>query len=575
MTLKPLWQPDPQNIKKTEIYEFQQLIKKKYGLKKDSYQELHTWSVAHPSLFWEEVWKFCDIIASKPYKKVMGKPKMPGTKWFEGAKLNFSENLLRFKDNRIALILHREDGKIKKTTYRELNNLVSSLQASLKKQGLKVGDRVASLLPNCTDTVIAMLASTSLGAVWSSCSPEFGEQGILDRFSQIEPTILFAPQGYEYNGKFYNILDKIKNIQAAIPSIKSTIISASGRNASENIAISQFKNAYYYSDLCHASKKATTPEFVQLPFDHPLYIMYSSGTTGVPKCIVHGAGGTLIQHLKELKLHVDLKRNDVISYYTTCGWMMWNWLISALACGSTLVLYDGSAVYPHENQLWKLSHMHKISVLGASPKYFSTCEKAQIHPIKEFDLSSLRCILSTGSPLAIDNFKWIYAHVKKDVQLASICGGTDIISCFMLGNPTLPVYAGEIQSLGLGMDVKVYDDNAQPVIEKKGELVCTTPFPSMPVSFWNDPHGEKYHKAYFDVYPNTWRHGDFIELTKHGGIIVYGRSDATLKPGGVRIGTAEIYRVVESHPKILDSIVVGHTIDNDTEIVLFVVLKNN
>ncbi len=552
------------------MYEFEQLIQKKYSLTFKSYKELHQWSVDNPALFWEEVWKFCDVVAGKPYKKVMGKPKMPGTKWFEGATLNFSENLLKFKDSAPALIYHREDGETLTVSYRELNNSVAKLQSALKHAGLKTGDRVASLLPNSIETVVGMLASASLGAVWSSCSPEFGEQGILDRFSQIKPKILFAPGGYFYNGTFYNIVDKLKKIQKAIPSIQRTIICAP-----QEMDMSQLKNTTYYSDVFTGPEGDKNPEFLQLPFDHPLYIMYSSGTTGVPKCIVHGAGGTLIQHLKELKLHTDLRRTDRICYYTTCGWMMWNWLVSSLACGATLVLYDGSAVYPHENQLWKLTEQHKISVLGASPKYFSTCEKVAVNPMKEFDLSSLRCILSTGSPLAIDNFKWIYSHVKKDVQLASICGGTDIISCFMLGNPTLPVYAGEIQSMGLGMDVKVYNEEAQSVIGEKGELVCTTPFPSMPIGFWNDSDGKKYHHAYFDNYPNTWRHGDFIELTKHGGVIVYGRSDATLKPGGVRIGTAEIYRVVESHPKILDSIVVGHTRDNDTEIVLFVVLKKN
>ena len=567
--LKPLWKPDSQKIKKTQLYEFQQLIKKKYSLKSDSYAELHTWSVTNPALFWEEVWKFCGIISSKPYKKVMGTPHMPGTKWFHGAQLNFAENLLRFSDEKAALIYHQEDGETLSLSYRALNNAVAKFQPALKHEGLKTGDRVASLLSNSIETVVGMLASTSLGGVWSSCSPEFGEQGILDRFSQIKPKILFAPHGYRYNGKFYNILDKLKKIQDSIPSITCTIICAP-----KSIDISHLKNTYYYSDLFLELEGDKNPEFVQLPFDHPLYIMYSSGTTGVPKCIVHSAGGTLIQHLKELKLHVDLKREDVISYYTTCGWMMWNWLISSLACGGTVVLYDGSAVYPHENQLWKLTEEHKISVLGASPKYFSTCEKAGVDPIKECDLSSLRTLLSTGSPLAIENFKWIYSHIKKDVQLASICGGTDIISCFMLGCPTLPVYPGEIQCLGLGMDVKVYNDEGKSVIGEKGELVCTTPFPSMPIYFWNDPDGKKYYKAYFDMYPKTWRHGDFIELTKHGGIIVYGRSDATLKPGGVRIGTSEIYRVVESHPKILDSIVVGHNVDNDTEIILFVVLKN-
>ncbi|MBI2608220.1 MAG: acetoacetate--CoA ligase [Deltaproteobacteria bacterium] len=575
-----LWKPSQEKIQKTQMYSFLKHVQKKYSLSNDSYQTLHTWSVKNPALFWEEVWKFCGVIASKDYTQVMGKPLMPGTKWFQGAKLNFAENLLRFKDERPALIYHREDGEMITWSYAKLYKQVMQLAFILKNDfGVQKNDRVASLLPNCIDTVVAMLATTALGAIWSSCSPDFGFKGILDRFGQIEPKVLFAPSFYHYNGKTFPVLDKVKMIQKALPSLKHTVISTFD---SPVIPLEKGIQDYERIGVCFFShvlekKKSSNSEqfFEQLPFDHPVYIMYSSGTTGIPKCIVHGAGGTLLQHLKELKLHTDLKREDIITYYTTCGWMMWNWLVSSLACGSTLVLYDGATVYPTTDQLWKLAEQHKITVLGSSPKYFSACEKAHVEPSKNIDLSSLRTILSTGSPLSEENFKWIYKHVKKDVELASICGGTDIISCFMLGNSMLPVYSGEIQSLGLGMDVKVYDENAKPVVGKKGELVCETPFPSMPVSFWNDPDGKKYKKAYFENYPGVWRHGDFVELTKHGGVIVYGRSDATLNPGGVRIGTAEIDRIVETHPDILDSIVVGHNADNDIEIVLFVVLKKN
>ncbi len=564
--MKPLWKPDQKKLKKTHMVRFLKIIQEKHHLKKDNYQSLHQWSVKNPALFWEEVWKYCEIKASSPYKQVMGELKMPGTKWFSESRLNFAENLLRYRDDKTALIYQGEDGAPSKLTYKELYVQVAKGAHALKNEGLKKGDRVASFLPNCIETVIAMLATTSLGAIWSSCSPDFGLQGILDRFSQIEHKILFAPNGYSYNGKFFDVTEKVKAVQKSLPSLKRVVILDPSLSAQDDRWVSwdQFLD-----------NEAQEIEFEQLPFDHPIYILYSSGTTGVPKCIVHGAGGTLIQHLKELTLHTDLNREDTIFYYTTCGWMMWNWQVSSLARGTTLFLYDGNAVYPKANRLWELAEKFGITILGASPKYFSACQKEGVIPIKENNLSKLRAILSTGSPLSIEEFQWIYSSVKKDVLVASISGGTDLISCFMLGNPMLPVYAGEIQCLGLGMDVHVFNEQGKEVLGKKGELVCATPFPSMPLYFWNDPENKKYHQTYFETYPNVWRHGDYIEITKNGGVIVYGRSDATLKPSGVRIGTAEIYRVVEAHPAITDSIVVGHRSDNDIEIVLFVVLKNN
>ncbi|HSR17034.1 MAG TPA: acetoacetate--CoA ligase, partial [Ignavibacteriaceae bacterium] len=449
----------------------------------------------------------------------------------------------------------------------------ASLAHSLKQMGLKEGDRAAGFITNIPEAVIAMLTVTSIGAVWSSASPDFGFNGILDRFGQIQPKVLFAVEEYQYNGNLISCTEKIERLAENIPEIEKIILIPNYHDLQSPIQkkSSKIKNSVYIDEILF--DQINEIEFRQLPFDHPVYIMYSSGTTGKPKCIVHGAGGTLLQHFKELSLHTNLTRNDTITYYTTCGWMMWNWLVSSLNIGAAVFLYDGSPVYPSPNALWKKIDEEKISIFGTSPKYLNLFSQNDIQIKKEFDLSSLKTVLSTGAPLPENIFKWIYSSVKNDIQLSSISGGTDIISCFMLGNPNLPVYAGELQCRGLGMKVESFDENGKPVINKKGELVCTKPFPSMPVFFWNDPQGEKYRSAYFDYYPGIWRHGDFIQITEKGTIIIYGRSDATLNPGGVRIGTAEIYNVIETMEEISDSLVIGQKWKDDVRVILFVVLK--
>ena len=569
---KPLWTPLQDRVINSNISKFIGYVSKKNGQKISSYDELYNWSVNETEEFWKAIWEVSGIIHSKKYKKVLSSKQMPGAKWFEGAKLNFAENLLRFRDNRTAIISSREGHPNVKLTYKQLYEKVASCAEGLKRLGVKKGDRVAGFVPNYPESIIAMLATTSLGALWSSCSPDFGLKGVLDRFGQIKPKILFAIEEYQYNGKSIDCSTRIQQITENIAEIQNVVIIEKFYDFKKT-RLNKKSKYLYFKGLVDFSTKAL--KFAQLPFDHPVYIMYSSGTTGVPKCIVHGAGGTLLQHYKEHVLHTDLKRKDIITYFTTCGWMMWNWLVSALQVGATIFLYDGSPVYPNSETLWKKLESEKISVFGTSPKFLTISQKTKIVPRKEFNLSSLKAILSTGSPLSAENFQWVYKSVKKDVQLSSISGGTDIISCFMLGNPILPVYSEEIQCRGLGMKVESFDENGNTIIGEKGELVCTKPFPSMPVFFWNDPDGKKYRSAYFEKYPGVWHHGDFIKITKQGGIIVYGRSDATLNPGGVRIGTAEIYRIVEAMDEISDSIVIGQNWKNDVRIILFVVLKND
>ncbi len=546
--------------------DFMRFAAERSGRSVESYNHLYDWSIDDPAAFWAAVWEYAGVIHSQPYSQIMTGNSMLETQWFPAARLNFAENLLRYKDNHVALISQSEVTPPTRLTYEDLYLQVAACATGFKELGVKQGDRVAALIPDTPEAIIGMLATTSLGAIWSSCSPDFGVKGILDRFGQIQPKVLLTTDGYAYNGKQYSLTETVNRIAERIPEIEQVvIISRPGKY--ETGATPKSLN---WHEL--VSNDSNDVEFVQVLFDHPVYIMYSSGTTGVPKCMVHGAGGTLLQHFKEHVLHTDLKRQDVITYYTTCGWMMWNWLVSALQVGATIYIYDGSPSHPSLDIFWRAIQDERITVFGTSPKYLSTCQNAGLKPMRKFDLSPLRAILSTGSPLSVGNFEWVYDKVKADVQLSSISGGTDIISCFMLGNPILPVVPGEIQCRGLGMKVEAYDESGKPLQDEVGELVCTAPFPSQPVYFWNDPDNTKYRSAYFEHYPGVWRHGDFIKITEHGGVIVYGRSDATLNPGGVRIGTAEIYAPVEAMSEIEDSLVIGQQWENDVRIVLFVKL---
>ena len=564
-----MWQPTEEQINNSQMMDYMQLVNQKFGLSLKKYLQLYDWSIERAEDFWGSFWEYSQIIHHSPYSQVVDDlGKMPGAKWFDGATLNFTENLLRYRDDKIAIHFYGEDGTQSSLSYRELHDQVSRLARSMREMGIVKNDRVAGFMPNIPETIITMLATASIGAIWSSCSPDFGIKGVLDRFQQIEPKLIFAADGYLYNGKTIDCLSKLKNILTYLPSIKKTIIVPFTGDSNTNV----IKNSMLWNDFLH--KDSGDIIFEQLPFDHPLYIMYSSGTTGLPKSIVHSAGGTLIQHLKELKLHTDLTQDDKIFYFTTCGWMMLNWLISSLAVGATIVLYDGSPLYPDGTALLKMADDLGITVFGTSAKYIASLESAGIKPKQISSFPKLRTILSTGSPLVEENFNFVYGEWKEDVQLASISGGTDIISCFALGNPILPVRRGELQCRGLGMKVESYNEKGMSVRNEKGELVCTQAFPSMPIYFWNDSNGKKYQSAYFDVYPNIWHHGDYLEINDFGGVKIYGRSDTTLNPGGIRIGTAEIYQTVERFNEVEDSLVIGQPWQNDERIILFLKMKD-
>jgi acetoacetyl-CoA synthetase len=567
---KVLWEPNETQITDANMTAFMKLVNERFDLGIESYGELHQWSIENIADFWATMWDYGGIVSSRDYDEVVDDAgKMPGAHWFSGARLNFAENHLRFRDDRIAIIFKGEERVQREITYAQLYDQVAKLAKSLREMGVKKDDRIAGFMPNMPETIIAMLATTSIGAIWSSCSPDFGIQGVLDRFGQIKPKVLFTADGYFYKNREFDSLEKISGILSHLDSIEKIVVVPYTNDTPE---IGGIPNSIMYDDFV-SQESGLEIEFEQLPFEHPVYIMYSSGTTGVPKCIVHGAGGTLIQHLKELTLHTDLRREDNIFYFTTCGWMMWNWLVGSLAVGATLILFDGNPFYPDPKALFTMAKELEMTVFGTSAKYLASVEGAGVR-IEEDELPSLRAILSTGSPLSVESFEYVYRDIKKDLVLSSIAGGTDIISCFVLGNPIGPVVAGEIQCKGLGMKVESLDDDGQPVFDQQAELVCSAPFPSMPVYFWNDENDAKYRAAYFERYPGVWHHGDYILITKQGGVIMYGRSDATLNPGGVRIGTAEIYRVVEKLNDIEDSIVVGQDWEDDVRVILFVKLKD-
>jgi acetoacetyl-CoA synthetase len=567
-----LWQPSVERQENANITRFMGLVRESYGVDVTEYAALYQWSIENPATFWDLLWQFADIKAERKGDVVLlHKDKMPGAIWFPDARLNYAENLLRHRDDcRFAISFHGENGVTWRLTYKDLYCRVSQLAQALRNDDIKPGDRVVGVLPNLPETIIAMLATASLGAIWSSCSPDFGVLGIVDRFSQITPKVLFVCDGYHFNGKVFERISQIEPLLKALPSVKKTVLIPylHSEPLKTNSQLTLWQD--YLADFSESHPIA----FIPMAFDDPLFILYSSGTTGPPKCIVHSVGGTLLQHLKEHKLHVDIHPGDRLFYYTTCGWMMWNWLASGLASGAELVLYDGSPLYPKADSLFDLIDELQINIFGVSAKYIDAIKKAAISPKNTHNLSSLNTILSTGSPLMPEGFDYVYDSIKPDVCLSSISGGSDIISCFVLGCPILPVRRGEIQCRGLAIDVDVYDDNGQSLQGEKGELVCKSPFPSMPIGFWNDPDQKQYHAAYFEKYPGVWWHGDYVVLTESGGMVIYGRSDAVLNPGGIRIGTAEIYRQVEQVDEVLESLVVGQEIAGDCRIILFVILRN-
>ncbi len=567
--IDPLWLPGARRLQEANINRFMQLIRSERDPGVRDYQDLYRFSIDSPKAFWRAIWEFGAVVGSPGDRTVEHYQRMPGAKWFPDASLNFAENLLRYRDDRVALVFKSETGLECSISYRQLYRQVAGVASSLRATGIEPGDRVAGYMPNLPETIVAVLATSSIGAVWSSCSPDFGIDGVVDRLDQIKPKILFCASAYTYNGKQHDCLSRVGEIQKRIDSIQKIIVIP---YIDDKPDLGKLDNAELLESFSNTD--ATEIEFVRLPFDHPVYILYSSGTTGIPKCITHGAGGTLLQILKEHLLHIDLKRTDRLFYYTTCGWMMWNWLANGLATGATIVLYEGSPFYPGPAAMFDLVDELGITIFGTGAKTISAWQKSGIKPRDTHSLVSLKSMLSTGSPLAPASFDYVYAHIKKDLCLSSIAGGTDIVSCFASGCPALPVYRGEIQCLALGMAVEILrDDGSNAAVNETGELCCTRSFPSMPVCFWGDENDSKYHAAYFEKYPDIWAHGDFANITEHGGMVIFGRSDATLNPGGVRIGTAEIYRQVENMDEVVESICIGQDWDDDVRVVLFVILR--
>jgi acetoacetyl-CoA synthetase len=568
----PLWTPSDERKRDANITRLIGAINSQYKTNIQSYPELYHWSVGNIADFWAATWDFTEIKASQRYERVVDDlTKFPGVEWFPGARLNFAENLLRYRDDQIAFIFKGETQTSKRMTYAELYDSVARLAQVLRETGVGVGDRVVGYMPNMIEAAVAMLAAASLGATWCSCATDIGAAAALERLGQVEPKVLITADGYFYKGKAFDTLDHAAEVARGIPSLKKVIVVSYTR---EKPDIAQIPNSAHYADFISREKNLEI-RFEQLPFDHPLYIMFSSGTTGKPKCMVQGAGGVLINHLKELLLHTDLKRSDTIFYITSCSWMMWNWLLSSLAVGATIVLYDGNPNYPDAGAMWKLIQDERVTIFGCSASYIHFLKKENVTPMKDFNLSSLREISQTGSPLSAEGFEYVYGAIKSDLHFNSIAGGTDINGCFAAGSPILPVYAGELQSAALAMKIKSYDEKGNPIHDQQGELVCEAPAPSMPLYFWNDADGAKYHNAYFNVYPNVWRHGDYVLIhADTGGVTFYGRSDAVLKPSGVRIGTSEIYAQMEKLPEIADSLAIGQNYQGDQRVILFVKLAS-
>ena len=564
---QPIWTPSPLRVADANLTRFMAFAAAR-GAPQGDYDALWDWSVSEPSRFWEAVFEFTAVVAARGDGPALRDgARMPGARWFEGARLNFAENLLRHAGGEPAIVFCNERGARREVSRDRLTAETARVAAGLRGAGVQAGDRVAGFLPNVPEAVVAMLATASIGATWSSCSPDFGAQGVLDRFGQIEPRVLFTADGYFYGGKAFDSLARVRELLGELRCVERVVVVP---YVDERPVLDGLSNAVPYASF---GDVAAAPAFTRLPFDHPLCILYSSGTTGTPKCIVHGAGGTLLQHLKEHQLHTDVKPGDRLFFFTTCGWMMWNWLTSALASAATIVLYDGSPLHPDAGVLWRMAADEGVTLFGTSPRYLAALEQDGFRPAREVSLARLRTLLCTGSPLAPEQYDFVRDAIGPDVQLASISGGTDIVSCFALGNPLLPVYRGELQCRGLGMRVEVWNERGESVVGERGELVCTAPFPSMPVGFWNDADGTRYRAAYFERFPGAWHHGDYAELTGRGGLVILGRSDAVLNPGGVRIGTAEIYRQVEQLDEVLDSVVIGQDWRGDVRIVLFVKLR--